>query len=92
MVRKRYFCNWKIINLINERELSFEQKQELVNDIGYIEYKVGDGETLYSICNKLNIDYSQSVSTIAKINNLKNVDMIVENQNLLLPIRLIKGE
>jgi hypothetical protein len=55
-----------------------------------VQVKVEKGDCLIRICNKYLEDPSQW-RTIAKINNLKNPDVILPGQVLLIPAELMKG-
>ena len=49
-------------------------------------YKIQKNDTLELICKNAGIDYKKSISTVLKINNIKNENKIFEGQLLYLPI------
>lgn len=66
---------------------SEEQITSAVDEgITLLSYIVEEGDTLYEICNKNNIDYSSTYKVILGINGIEDANQIMVGQMILLPI------
>lgn len=63
--------------------LHTDEKQE--NEVTFTVYKVEKGDSLSSICDKMDIDYSENYHLILRVNGIKEPNKIFVGQNLLLP-------
>ncbi len=62
------------------------ETQPEISTVSFIRYTVEEGDTLYSICKKNEIDYRNNYSLIVSMNGLKNPNSIYAGQNLMLPM------
>lgn len=73
--------------LSNQAETIDELKTllESKKDVKFVSYVVGEGDSLFSICAKYELDYPSNKNIILAINGVKNPDKIYVGQRLLLP-------
>jgi proteasome lid subunit RPN8/RPN11 len=86
-----------LIEIINNSTLSADTKNQLIAllssfDSGdssesatFIIYVVEEGDSLYSICEKHNIDFNANINMIMALNGISEDDFIYEGQSLLIP-------
>lgn len=70
--------------LLNELCSLFDD-DKAVDEVGYIEYTVGKGDTLYSICVANGLDYKANIKEILEINGISDANLIYTGQKLQLP-------
>lgn len=75
-----------VINNTNTAETT-KKSDESANDTVKLKvYTIQDGDTLNTICNKLNIDYVENKSVILKMNGIANENKIYSGERLYLPL------
>lgn len=88
-----------LISKIENHEIVLENQEQLLselkgyledvdkeeNEVSFVVYKVESGDSLSSICAKMNISYQANYRIILSMNGIDNPDRIFVGQNLLLP-------
>jgi len=78
-----------LANLSDKLSNLDEQRKDMI--IYFKEYTAKEGDNLYTICQKNDVDYSLNVSIIKAINSIDNSDYIQIGQKILLPVKGIKN-
>lgn len=81
--------NQELLNLINNQVKQTEEIKKIAelnanSQIKYIVHTVESGETLLSICEKYNIEYSSNKNIITAINGIENTSIILPGQKIIL--------
>ena len=85
----------ELLSKLESNEIVLENKGELISEIksylenesnvSFVVYTVETGDSLFSICEKMNIDYQSNFKIILSMNGIDDADKIFVGQNLLLP-------
>lgn len=81
--------NQELLNLISNQTKQTEEikkiaEQNTNSQIKFIVHTVESGETILSICEKYNIEYSSNKNIISAINGIENTNIIFPGQKIIL--------
>lgn len=77
--------NDELSNKLEELKKTYALNDKDYERIIFAKFVVKKGDTIYSICKKMNIDYLSNAEIIKHINKIDNLGKIYEGETLLLP-------